>query len=134
MRAVAIGLLAALACAVPAAAAQTTTAIAGAPGPGPTKYDKVFVTKFGPASAKRVLILMPGFQGGAGDFTLDAREIVKRVPGPQVWAIDRRTQPLEDTSRFNDALAGRITIKQAFDYYLGWLSDPRSSRTSSPGT
>jgi pimeloyl-ACP methyl ester carboxylesterase len=34
------------------------------------------------------------------------------------------TQPLEDTSRFDDALAGRITIKQAFDYYLGWLSDP----------
>jgi pimeloyl-ACP methyl ester carboxylesterase len=124
VRAVAIGLLAALACAVPAAAAQTTTAVAGAPGPGPSRYDKVFVTKFGSASAKRVLILMPGFQGGAGDFTLDAREIVKRVPGLQVWALDRRTQPLEDTSRFDDALAGRITIKQAFDYYLGWLSDP----------
>ena len=25
---------------------------------------------------------MPGYYGGAGDFTLDAREIVKRVPGP----------------------------------------------------
>jgi pimeloyl-ACP methyl ester carboxylesterase len=36
----------------------------------------------------------------------------------------RRTEPLEDTSRFDDALAGRITVKQAFDYYLGWLSDP----------
>ena len=65
-----------------AAAAETVTTIPGAPGPGPSKYDKVFVTKFGPKSAKRVLLLMPGYYGGAGDFTLDAREIVKRVPGP----------------------------------------------------
>ena len=32
------------------------TAVRGATGPGPSKYDKVFVTKFGPKSAKRVLL------------------------------------------------------------------------------
>jgi hypothetical protein len=48
-----IALLACLACAAPAAAAEKVTTIAGAPGPGPSKYDKVFVTKFGPRSAKR---------------------------------------------------------------------------------
>jgi hypothetical protein len=65
-----------------------------------------------------VLVLMPGFQGGAGDFTLDARELVRRLPGLQVWAVDRRSQALEDTSLFADALAGRIGVQQAFDYYL----------------
>jgi hypothetical protein len=124
MRAVVIALLVTIACAAPAAAAETRTTIPGAPGPGPSRYDKVFVTKFGPSSAKRVLILEPGFYGGAGDFTLDARELVKRVPGLQVWAVDRRSEALEDTSRFADALAGRITVQQAFDYYLGWLSNP----------
>jgi hypothetical protein len=124
MRSGLIGLVLAVMLAASAAAAPTVTTIPGAPGPGPSKYDKVFVTKFGPKSAKRVLVLMPGHYGGAGDFTLDAREIVKRVPGLQVWALDRRSQALEDTARFADALAGRITVQQAFDYYLGWLYDP----------
>jgi hypothetical protein len=124
MRSGLTGLILALMLAGPATAAETVTSVAGAPGPGPSKYDKVFVTKFGPSSAKRVLVLMPGFYGGAGDFTLDARELVKRVPGLQVWAIDRRSQALEDTATFADALAGRITPQQAFDYYLGWLANP----------
>jgi pimeloyl-ACP methyl ester carboxylesterase len=117
-------LLATLALAAPAAAAQTTTTIKGAPGPGPAKYDKVFVSKFGPKSAKRVLVLMPGTSAGAGDFTLVARQLVKRVPGLAVWAVDRREQALEDTSRFAMALRGTITPRQAFDFYLGWLADP----------
>jgi hypothetical protein len=127
MRSGLVALVLALACAGPAAAAETVTAVPGAPGPGPSKYDKVFVTKFGPSSARTVLVLVPGFYGGAGDFTLDARELVARVPGLQVWAVDRRSQALEDTSRFADALAGRITPQQAFDYYLGWLSNPSIS-------
>ena len=124
MRPWVIALLACLVCAAPAAAAETTTVVPGAPGPGPSKYDKVFVTKFGPKSARRVLVLMPGYYGGAGDFTLDARELVKHVPGLQVWAVDRRSEALEDTSRFKDALAGRISAQQALDYYLGWLTNP----------
>jgi pimeloyl-ACP methyl ester carboxylesterase len=111
---------AALVLAAPAGAAVTTIA---SPGPGPSRYDKVTVTKIGPASAKTVLLLMPGFQGGAGDFSLIGRDIVKRVGGVQVWALDRRSQALEDTSRFRDALAGRITPKQAYDYYAGWIAD-----------
>ena len=87
----------------PAAAAETVTTIAGAPGPGPSKYDKVFVTKFGPQSAKRVLLLMPGYYGGAGDFTLDAREIVKRVPGPSGLGL----RPSLAGARGHVALRGR---------------------------
>ena len=38
--------------------------------------------------------------------------------GLQVWAIDRRTQALEDTATFAAAEAGQIPPQQAFDYYL----------------
>jgi dienelactone hydrolase len=124
VRAWVIAVLVVLAWAAPAAAAERVTTIPGAPGPGPSKYDKVFVTKFGPTGAKRVLVLVPGYYGGAGDFTLDARELVRRIPGLQVWAVDRRSEALEDTSRFEDALADRITVQQAIDYYLGWLTNP----------
>ncbi|HEY7122266.1 MAG TPA: hypothetical protein VH329_06870, partial [Solirubrobacterales bacterium] len=84
------------------------------------QFNQVTVRQFGPKSAKRILVLMPGTQGGAGDFTLDARYLVKHVPGLQVWAIDRRTQALEDTGTFAAAEAGQIPLQQAFDYYLGF--------------
>ena len=124
----------ALALAGPAAArsAERVTVVQGAPAPGPDRYDKVFVTKFGPASARRVLVLAPGTSGGAGDFTLTARELVKRVPGLAVWAVDRRTQAFEDTSVFREALAGRRTPQQAFDYYLGWIGNSAQSERFRP--
>src|SRR5919198_812279 len=124
MRTLCLALLAALALAAPAAAAERTVAIP-APGPGPAGTDKVYVTKVGPGSAKPVLLLMPGYQGGAGDFTLVAREIVKRVPGLQVWALDRRSQSLEDTSMFAKGPRGQATVQQGFDYYLGWIAKPQ---------
>jgi hypothetical protein len=47
-------------------------------GPGPARFDRVFVHEFGPSSARRVLVLMPGTQGGAGDFTLTARYLERQ--------------------------------------------------------
>ncbi|HEY5143755.1 MAG TPA: hypothetical protein VII98_09665 [Solirubrobacteraceae bacterium] len=114
--------LTALVLAGPASAATVTT-IPGAPAPGPAKYDKVTVAKYGPASAKKVLVLVPGTSGGAGDFTLVAKELVRRVPGLQVWTQDRREQALEDTSVFKKLLAHQATVQQALDYYLGWIGD-----------
>jgi pimeloyl-ACP methyl ester carboxylesterase len=104
--------------AAPAAARESVIRVATPPEPGPAKFNQVEVHQFGPASGKRVLVLMPGTQGGAGDFTLDARLLVKRVPGLQVWAIDRRTQALEDTATFAAAERGDIPLQQAFNYYL----------------
>ena len=119
--------------ALPAAAAPVTpvkepavTTIAGAPGPGPAKYNKVFVLKYGPATAKHVLVLVPGTSGGAGDFALVAPEIARRVPGLQVWAMDRREQALEDTAKFRDVLAGKATVQDALDHYLGNILAPRA--------
>jgi pimeloyl-ACP methyl ester carboxylesterase len=100
-------------------------ALPGAPGYGPAKYAKVYVDKTGPASAKNVLVLIPGTFGGSGDFTLVAKALVERVPNLQVWAIDRRSNALEDTSYMVKALKGEITGQQLFDYYLGWLGNDK---------
>src|SRR4051794_3031588 len=108
-----------------ASAAETQTTIPGwTKAPGPRTFDRLDVTKFGSAKARTVLVLVPGTNGGRGDFTLTARELVKDVPGLQVWAVDRRSQRLEDTKVFADALAGRVTPKAMFDYYAGWIADP----------
>jgi pimeloyl-ACP methyl ester carboxylesterase len=90
-------------------------------GPGPAQFDRVFVHQVGPADARRVLVLMPGTQGGAGDFELIAHDVVERVPRLQVWSIDRRSQPLEDTSLFARLEAGEASLQEMFDYYLGWI-------------
>jgi pimeloyl-ACP methyl ester carboxylesterase len=109
--------------AAPAHAREQVITVPTPPEPGPAQFNRVFVHQFGPASAKRVLVLMPGTIGGAGDFTLDARYLVKHVDGLQVWAIDRRTQALEDTATFAAAESGQIPLQQAFDYYLGWITN-----------
>ena len=115
------------------ASAETTVAIKVGPAPGtPAKYDKVFVTKFGSPKATKVLVLIPGTNGGAGNFTLVARQIVKRLPSFQVWAMDRREQALEDTSRMEQAFKGAITPQQALDYYLGWIANPAISPHYAP--
>jgi pimeloyl-ACP methyl ester carboxylesterase len=45
------------------------------------------------------------------------------VPRLQVWAIDRRSQPLEDTSMFAQLEAGEASLQEMFDYYLGWITN-----------
>jgi len=114
-------LVAAAPAAAPAASIDRVVTLKGAPAPGPSKYDRVSVHEFGPAKAKRRLVLMPGTFGGAGDFTLVAHYLVKHVPSLQVWAIDRRTQALEDTSMFRKALNGKATLQEMYDYYLGYI-------------
>ena len=104
--------------AAPATARERVITVPTPPAAGPAQFNQVTVHQFGPASGKRILVLMPGTSGGAGDFSLDARYLVKRVRGLQVWAIDRRTQALEDTSTFAAADRGAIPLQQAFDYYL----------------
>jgi pimeloyl-ACP methyl ester carboxylesterase len=106
--------------ATPAVARDRVITVPTPPAAGPAQFNHVTVHQFGPAKGKHVLVLMPGTQGGAGDFTLDARYLVKRVPGLQVWAIDRRTQALEDTATFAAAEHGQVSLQKAFDYYLNF--------------
>jgi pimeloyl-ACP methyl ester carboxylesterase len=126
-------LCAVLALALPAgASAQTTFTVPGVPAAGPSKYDRSFVTRFGPSSARTVLVLVPGYAGGAGSVALVARDIAERMPGMQVWAVDRRSQALEDTSYFDRGMRGEVTPQQVRDYYLGWIANPNQQPRFTP--
>lgn len=127
LRATPVAALVLLASLVAAAPSAAVTTIGGADGPGPARYDKVFVSKLGPSTARTVLVLVPGTAGGAGTFTLVARDLVARVPGLQVWAVDRRSQALEDTDVFRAGLRGERTPQQVLDHYLGWLANPEQA-------
>jgi hypothetical protein len=118
--------LGALAPTVPAGAAAATRfeRIAGYPAPGtPAKYNKVGILEIGSPTAKNVLVLNPGTSASAAYFQPLARSIVARAPEWQVWSVERRENLLEDHSMLDRAKAKKATIKQAFDYYLGWLKD-----------
>ena len=108
-------LLALLVPAAPAAALDRYVPMKTPPGPGPAQYDRVFVKQLGPAGAETVLVLVPGTNGGAGGVVPVARDIVRRVPGMQVWIVDRRQQAFEDTSVFRTG-----DPQRAQDYYLGF--------------
>jgi hypothetical protein len=89
----------------------------------PARYDQVQVRTFGNPSATHVLVLVPGTNGGAGDFDLVAPYLATHVPDLQVWSEMRREGALQDESAVQSTLAGTTTTQQMFDYYLGWISD-----------
>jgi hypothetical protein len=104
--------------------------IQGARAPGPGRLDKVFLREYGPSTARTILILIPGSPGSPGsqgNFAQLAPWLVDRVPGLAVWAVDRRSNALEDISVFerNDALA-------SLNYYL--LGEPVRGNTFNPIT
>ncbi|WP_433437223.1 alpha/beta hydrolase [Nonomuraea sp. CA-141351] len=85
----------------------------GADAPGPAADDRVHVLKVGSPGARQVVVLVPGQFGAAGGFAPLARELAARLPGTQIWAVDRREQNLTDLRGF------RRSPDRAADYYLG---------------
>jgi hypothetical protein len=91
----------------------------------PDALDKVGVLAVGSPRARNVLVLNPGTSAGAGYFKPLADDIVRRTHCRwQVWSVERRENQLEDHSMLDAAKQGRITERQFFDYYLGWLANP----------
>ena len=123
-----LALLGALLIAGSAAAAAPPTRVVtmdGYAAPGtPPQLNKVRVIQIGKRSARHVLVLVPGTSGGGTYFAPVARDIVRRLPRWQVWAIERRENLLEDQSVLRRAKAGQVNPQGLFDYYLGWISDP----------
>ena len=114
----------ALAAAAPAGAATRFVRIAGIDEPGtPARYDRVGILKVGAPAARNVLVLNPGTSASAAYFRPLARAIAQRSPAWQVWAVERRENLLEDHTLLDRGKAGGATIRQVFDYYLGWLAD-----------
>ncbi len=105
----------------PAARADSFATWGGYHAPGtPPKYNRVNAVMLGPASARNVLVLVPGTQAGAGYMLPFARDLVAARRGWQVWVLERRENLLEDHA----GLSARPDAM--FDYYLGWIgkSDP----------
>lgn len=69
----------------------------------PREQNRVRVVRYrveGNKPARAIVVMMPGFLGGAGSFDPMARAIVRRSTADgaiEAWAIDRRSNYLEDT-------------------------------------
>jgi hypothetical protein len=113
---------------VPAAGAKVPVKLKvmhGYSSPGtPDNLNVVGVLKIGDPKAKNVLVLNPGTSAGGAYFQPLARTIVKTLPNWQVWSVERRENFLEDQSELNLLKRGKVSAKDAFNYYLGYLSDP----------
>ena len=93
--------------------------------PTPPEQNRVRVVRFRvdadpPRPARAIVVMMPGFLAGAGSFDGLARAIVRRstdTDALEAWAIDRRSNLLEDTHGLDVAEALRDS-KPAYDYYV----------------
>jgi pimeloyl-ACP methyl ester carboxylesterase len=69
-----------------------------------------------------ILILVPGFEGGAGDFDALADNLITRANGGgfvlEVWAFDRRTNQLEDMVGL-DLAESFLSAQVALDWLYG---------------
>ncbi|HUZ29706.1 MAG TPA: alpha/beta hydrolase [Solirubrobacteraceae bacterium] len=104
-----------------------TTAVTWMPGARPAgtpvRYDKVGVIKVGYYGARNVLVLEPGTSAGAAYFVPLARWILSKLPGWQVWSVERRENLLEDQSALDQAKQGRAGTQKVFNYYLGFITN-----------
>jgi pimeloyl-ACP methyl ester carboxylesterase len=89
----------------------------------PDEFNQVGVLKYGPSSARNVLVLVPGTSAGAGYLAPLARTVVHRLDGWQIWAVERRENLIEDQSMLNKVKRGDATPRRFFNYYLGWLTN-----------
>lgn len=112
----------------PAAVTLSTVVVPSAAPPAnpvtetatPADLDHAYAVAYrlGDAAVDKVLVLVPGFQGGAGTFDYMARRVVRRTNGKTVvWAVDRRSNALEDQTGLDAAeAAGDADV--AKDYYF----------------
>ncbi len=82
------------------------------------------VKVYASSKAKNVMVIEPGTSGGGAYFVPLAKNLAERLPGWQIWAVERRENLLEDQSELNKAKAGEATIEETFNYYLGYLTNP----------
>ncbi|MDV6375259.1 alpha/beta fold hydrolase [Deinococcus arenicola] len=77
--------------------------------PGTPPYLNASITvRYGPTRPKTILLLMPGFLGGAGSFDRLARQIVALQPQTAVWSVDRRSNLLEPQGQISAANPARL--------------------------
>ena len=109
--------------------------LTGYTAPGtPTALDKVGVIKVGSSKAKNVLVIEPGTSGGGAYFIPLAKWLTEKLPGWQVWAVERRENLLEDQKELTKFKAGKATPAELFHYYLGYQSEGGKAKHFEPLT
>lgn len=90
----------------------------------PSELDRIRIVRFsaeGMADVRAVIVAMPGLLGGGGSWEMLARHLVRRSIDAgepvEVWAIDRRSNLLEDL-RGLDAAEASEDFEIARGYYL----------------
>ncbi len=94
---------------------------ASTPGMQVVRY-RVDTGSAAPKPARAILLLMPGFLGGAGSFDSLARAIVRRSTADaplEAWALDRRANLLEDRTGIEAALAQQNADVLTGYYFAG---------------
>jgi pimeloyl-ACP methyl ester carboxylesterase len=79
-----------------------------------------------PRPARAIVVLLPGFLGGAGSFDSLARAIVRRSTADaplEAWAVDRRANLLEDRAGIEAALSARDANRLTGYYFEGATVD-----------
>lgn len=93
--------------------------VPGAEAPDtPPHLNASYVLRYHLDAPDTIVIVVPGIFGGATSVDALARQLVAAVPALEVWALDRRSNGLEDRSAFRDAIAARDP-RIARSYYLG---------------
>jgi hypothetical protein len=119
-----------------------TLLIDGAPAPPnpetgaatPDQYNKVPVFRFRqntgdspPRSVSAILILLPGYSGGATEYFYAARDLVTIAGGDlEVWVTERRANLLEDQTGFDAAELAQDPMLARNYYFDGLPIDGRS--------
>ena len=94
------------------------------------------------ATPDAILVLVPGFEGGAGGFQLLAENLIPRAYVEtgrvfEVWGFDRRTHQLEDLAGLDDAEAQRdpqLALNWLFGDALGLDLSPLTRRAQFYGS
>ena len=95
----------------------------------PPELDKIAFVRYWQDQARpgpwprAILILVPGYFGGAEDFRYVGERLVTRVPSLQVWAVDRRNNLLENRCGMETAQTSGTPLP-ALGYYLGGVPLP----------
>ncbi len=98
----------------------------------PSQWNRVGVIEVGQRHAANVLVLEPGTSAGAAYFLPFSKWLVEKLPGWQVWSVERRENLLEDQSQLRRFKRGEVTPQQFFHYYLGYLGEGGSERHFEP--
>ena len=80
-----------------AASANVQSILGATPNLNQVTYVRTFLDRADAPTPRAILVLVPGFLGGAGTFSPLAKQLVRKFNGTvEVWVVDRRPNQLED--------------------------------------